>query len=516
MSGGVLLQIASKFDPKGINQATSGLDKLNSAGKVFAGVASVAFAAAAAGAVAFGVEAVKAAAHSEAVARSLQNAAKNSGAFGQTSEGIKKASDEIMRYTKNLSNLTGVDDEILNSIIRGWLAVPDYAAKGVKGLEKMVKVVADVAAGTGKDIESVGMAFIKVAGDESTALSKLLRQGIVFTDSQKAMYQSILDTSGEIAAQDYLIGELGKTYAGAAEAAANPFDVLTQNVKNLQEELGTYLLPALQLFIDKIREFIDRHGPELEGMFQGVGDFAVAFVDQLSEIATWVSENPDTLTGVAAGIGGITLALIALDGALKGNPIGLLATGLSLLVGAVVTGAIDFKVIGQKLNDWWTDVAFNFAMTTDNLVNGVIDALNALNAPMRGFLGLMNDVFGTNFDTSMLGHINNTMDLAVRQLQNQGITYGYTGGSVQTGVGNGTHGRGMTPMASGGIVMQPLNALVGEAGPEAIIPLNRLGSMGSNVYVTVNTVAGDPMAIERVVLDAISRASRRGTTRLAV
>jgi hypothetical protein len=75
------------------------------------------------------------------------------------------------------------------------------------------------------------------------------------------------------------------------------------------------------------------------------------------------------------------------------------------------------------------------------------------------------------------------------------------------------------PFASGGIVTSPMMGLVGEAGPEAIIPLDRLGSMGyggGGVTVNVNTVAGDPVAIERVVLDAISRASRRGTTRLAV
>jgi len=145
------------------------------------------------------------------------------------------------------------------------------------------------------------------------------------------------------------------------------------------------------------------------------------------------------------------------------------------------------------------------------LVNGVIDALNALNAPMRGFLGLMNDVFGTNFDTSMLGHINNTMDLAVRQLQNQGITYGYTGGSVQTGVGNGTHGRGMTPMATGGIVMGPTPALVGEAGPEAIIPLDRLGKMGGNSYnINVTAGVGDPAAIGQQIVTYIKKFERSG------
>jgi hypothetical protein len=507
----ITLPINSKFDPKGVNEAKTGLDRLASAGKAFAGVSAVAFAAAAAGAVAFAAEAVKAAAHSEAVARSLQNAAKNSGAFGQTSEGIKKASDEIMRYTKNLSNLTGVDDEILNSIIRGWLAVPDYAAKGVKGLEKMVKVVADVAAGTGKDIESVGMAFIKIAGDESTALSKLLRQGIVFTDSQKEMYQSILDTSGEIAAQDYLIGELGTTYAGAAEAAANPFDVLTQNVKNLQEELGKYLLPALQLFVDKIREFIDKHGPEMQKMFSGIGDFAIAFVNQLAEVSTWMAENPETLTNVAIGIGGISAALLVLDASMKGNPIGLLASGLALLVGATATGLIDFKVIGKKLNDFWTDVAFNFAMTTDGLVNGVIDALNALYTPMRNFLSLMNDVFGTNFDTSMIKHINNTAALAIQQLQRQGITYGWSGSTMPNGGGQSGVAAGVRPMATGGIVMGPTPALVGEAGPEAIIPLDRLGKMGGNSYnINVTAGVGDPAAIGQQIVTYIKKFERSG------
>lgn len=507
MAGKINLPIASKFDPKGVIEAQSGLDRLASAGKVFAGVSAVAFAAAAAGAVAFAAESVKAAANSEAVSKSLQQIAKNSGAFGSTAEEVKKATSEIMGYTKSLSNLTGIDDEILNSIVRGWLAVPEFAAKGVKGIEGMIKVVTDVAAGTGKDIQAIGLAFIKVAGDEEHALSKLMRQGIIFTDGQKEMYQSILDTSGELAAQDYLIGELGKTYAGAAEAAANPFDVLTQNVRNLQEELGKYLLPALQLFVDKVREFIDTHGPEMEAMFLGIGDFAIAFVNQLVEVSTWMAENPETLTNVALGIGGISASLLVLDAAMKGNPIGLLVSGLALLVGATAAGLIDFKVIGQKLNDFWNDVAFNFAMTTDGLVNGVIDALNALYTPMRSFLGLMNDVFGTNFDTSMIQHISNTADLAIQQLQSQGITYGWSGSTQPNGGGPGRSG-GLRPMAAGGIVMSPTAALVGEAGPEAIIPLDRLGKMGGNQYVINVSAMNADARVGEMIVSAIKKYER--------
>ena len=45
------------------------------------------------------------------------------------------------------------------------------------------------------------------------------------------------------------------------------------------------------------------------------------------------------------------------------------------------------------------------------------------------------------------------------------------------GGGADASGLSLTPFASGGIVNGPTPALVGEAGPEAIIPLSQLGSM---------------------------------------
>jgi hypothetical protein len=61
-------------------------------------------------------------------------------------------------------------------------------------------------------------------------------------------------------------------------------------------------------------------------------------------------------------------------------------------------------------------------------------------------------------------------------------------------------------------------ANIAEAGQaEAVIPLDRLGSLtgkSEGINITINTVAGDPVAIERIVLDAISRANRRGVTAL--
>jgi len=48
-------------------------------------------------------------------------------------------------------------------------------------------------------------------------------------------------------------------------------------------------------------------------------------------------------------------------------------------------------------------------------------------------------------------------------------------------------------MATGGIVTSPTMALIGEAGPEAVIPLSKMGSMGGGVTINVN--GGDPNAV---------------------
>jgi hypothetical protein len=57
-------------------------------------------------------------------------------------------------------------------------------------------------------------------------------------------------------------------------------------------------------------------------------------------------------------------------------------------------------------------------------------------------------------------------------------------------------------LADGGIVTGPTLALIGEAGPEAVVPLDRAGGMGG---VTINVNGGDPVA----VVDALRRYMNR-------
>jgi hypothetical protein len=66
-------------------------------------------------------------------------------------------------------------------------------------------------------------------------------------------------------------------------------------------------------------------------------------------------------------------------------------------------------------------------------------------------------------------------------------------------------------MAKGGIVTGPTNALIGEAGPEAVIPLSgkNAGGMGSTYNITVNAGIGtDGAVVGRQIVDAIRKYER--------
>jgi hypothetical protein len=66
------------------------------------------------------------------------------------------------------------------------------------------------------------------------------------------------------------------------------------------------------------------------------------------------------------------------------------------------------------------------------------------------------------------------------------------------------------PMADGGIVTQPTAALIGEAGSEAVIPLDRMGGFGTTVNVNVAGSVISEGQLQSVIQDALYNLNRSG------
>ena len=65
-------------------------------------------------------------------------------------------------------------------------------------------------------------------------------------------------------------------------------------------------------------------------------------------------------------------------------------------------------------------------------------------------------------------------------------------------------------LAQGGIVTSPTLAMIGEAGPEAVIPLNKAGGIGNTFNITVNG-ALDAEGTARSIVNVLNNSFFRGT-----
>jgi hypothetical protein len=73
-------------------------------------------------------------------------------------------------------------------------------------------------------------------------------------------------------------------------------------------------------------------------------------------------------------------------------------------------------------------------------------------------------------------------------------------------------GISFAPFAKGGLVTAPTLGLIGEAGPEAVIPLNRMGNMGGQTVINLTVNAGmgtDGKSVGDAIVNELKRWSRK-------
>jgi hypothetical protein len=180
----------------------------------------------------------------------------------------------------------------------------------------------------------------------------------------------------------------------------------------------------MAIFKNSVAETKESIGAALLPAFEAVLPYMQSFAD-------WAQTNPLIFRNIALAIGAIAGATIALNIALATNPF-VLATA------AVIGLALAFN----KLVD---------AMSSINRIGGL--AAKILGGLAMPVIGLAGNILGGLGDLSKIG---------------------------QSAVGAAS-GMNIPRMANGGIVTSPTLALIGEAGPEAVVPLGKGGGMGGIV-----------------------------------
>jgi hypothetical protein len=296
----------------------------------------------------------------------------------------------------------------------------------------------DISAAKGVSLETVTKALEKAYGGNLTALGKL--------------DPAVRDMVKGGASLDEVMAKLSGTFSGsaktAAETTAGQFKRLGIAMNETKESIGTALLPVIEAALPFLQKF-----------------------------GAWAQDNPGAFVAIAGAIGGVALAITAVNIAMALNPFSAIAAGIALLVAGVVVAYNKFEGFRNVVRNVVNGIASYFEF----MVNAWITAINVV---IRGI-----NLVKPGKDIVSLSK----------------VSFGPVIGAEGRGPSGADKSRLDTipAMAAGGIVNSATLALIGEKGPEAVIPLDRMGSIGNtNVTITVN--GGDP----NTVVDALRRYMR--------
>jgi len=416
------IPIISSLDTKGFDKAKREFSQLEGVGAKSAYAvkkAAVPAAAAIGGlAVALG-DATKAAMEDVASQAELARTLRTS--TGATDKAIASTEEWISQQGK----LLGFTDDELRPALAGL----SRATGSIEKAQKAAGLAMDISAAKGVSLETVTKALEKAYGGNLTALGKL----------DPAVREMVKGG----ASLDEVMAKLSGTFSGSATTAANTtagqFKRLGIAMNETKESIGTALLPVIEAALPILQKF-----------------------------GAWAQDNPGAFVAIAGAIGGVALAITAVNIAMALNPFSAIAAGIALLVAGVVVAYNKFEGFRNVVRNVVNGIASYFEF----MVNAWITAINVV---IRGI-----NLVKPGKDIVSLSK----------------VSFGPVIGAEGRGPSGADKSRLDTipAMAAGGIVNSATLALIGERGPEAVIPLDRLGAMGTT-NVTIHVNGGDPQSV---------------------
>lgn len=204
---------------------------------------------AAGGVAALGVKMVQEARESAKIMRLTENVVRSTGKAANISAA------DVAKLAGSISNLTGVDDEAIQSgqnLLLTFTGIRNEVGKGNDIFNQTSQAAVDMTAAlnngdvSAENIKSSALQLGKALNDPVKGLTALTRSGVSFTDQQKAQIKALTESGDKLGAQKIILGELKKEFGGAARAASDPMSRLRTIVDNLGEDIGTMLLPAVE------------------------------------------------------------------------------------------------------------------------------------------------------------------------------------------------------------------------------------------------------------------------------
>jgi hypothetical protein len=453
----ISVPIVSEWNPQGLDRAVADFKKLEGAGAKANFVIKKAALPAAAAVGALGVAlagATKAAMEDQAAQAEL---ARTLSISASATDAQIAANEELI---SKMSLASGIADDALRPALASL-------ARGTKDLgtaQDALSLAMDISTATGTDLTTVSDALAKAYQGNMKGL-RALSPEMATLIKEGADLNTVMDVLGGT------FGGATATAAGTAEGQMKRFGIAISEAK---ENIGAALIPVVEKALPL-----------------------------LTAMGSWAQDNTTTFLVIAGVIGGIAVAILAANAAIKiytlytqistaaqwlwnaaltANPIGLIVVGIAAVIAIIAILYTKFEGVRKIV-----DNVFGFLK---DVVMGSIDIITTY---VQTVLGVYKTIFNT-----IAKLWNNTIGKLSFEFPSWVPGLGGKGFSVPN----------IPMLGEGGIVSSPTLAMIGERGPEAVIPLNRAGGMGGNYTINVNGGLSSSAEIGQSVVNAIRAFNR--------
>lgn len=373
-----------------------------------------------------------------------------------------------------------------------------------RGLAKATLLTGSAAAAQRAYQEAVVIS--KATGKDFNAVLTATSKGQVGITTSLRRYGILIDSTAS--GQEQFNQVMGR-FAGQAEANTSASDKLHASFANLQTNLGTLLLPTFEKIVGWLNRFVLwLQSPQVSAaMHRFVAVVKIGFEDAWHVIQRVIAVIQDLWRTFGHTI--VTQARNVWD-AVKNtikNALEIIR-GIIDVIGGIIHGDWSrvwkgiTEIVGGAVKQIWN--MLRYAVRTLGNIAGLIGhaiysgIMSGLNALKNAFVSLFNWIVGK------LQWLLDKIHAVTSKIPGLG---GGGGHSIPTPI------PGVNiplPFASGGIVTQPTFAMIGESGPEAVIPLSgRAGGFGSVVINMNGTYIGGKRQLEEEIVNGLSRWSRR-------
>jgi phage host-nuclease inhibitor protein Gam len=165
------------------------------------------------------------------------------------------SAEELDNMATSLSQLSTYDDEAIKSSEALLLTFTNI---GENVFPDATKAILDMSTALGQDLQSSTIQLGKALNDPIAGITALSRVGVSFTQDQKALIKTLVDTGDTLGAQKIILAELNKEFGGQALAASKTYagqmSQLKNEIGNLGEAVGNDLLPELRNLTEDVKD----------------------------------------------------------------------------------------------------------------------------------------------------------------------------------------------------------------------------------------------------------------------